>query len=61
MISLTAKQFIEWLDNMQVSGAEAGRLLGVHANTILRYKTEGAPLVVALACRALYHRLEPWR
>ena len=46
---------------MKISGAEAGRLLGVTANTITRYKANGAPKVVALACSALFHRLGEWK
>jgi len=25
-----------------------------------KYKTKGAPAHIALACAALYHRLQPW-
>lgn len=57
---MKASEFADWLKIMDISGAEAARMLGVHANTISKYRTEGAPVTVALACRALYHRLEPW-
>lgn len=53
-------QFCEWLKAMKISAAEAGRLLGVHENTVARYKREGAPKTVALACRALFHKLGEW-
>jgi predicted site-specific integrase-resolvase len=46
---------------MKVSGAEAARLLGVQPNTITRYRRRGAPRCVALACAALYHRIEEWK
>lgn len=50
-----------WLAAMKISSAEGARLLGVHANTMTKYKTEGAPLHIALACAALYHRIEAWK
>jgi len=49
-----------WLAAMKISAAEGARLLGIHPNTMTRYKTEGAPEHIALACAALYHRLQPW-
>lgn len=42
---------------MNISGAEAARLLGVNANTITRYKRNGTPKSVGLACAALFHRM----
>jgi transposase len=45
---------------MGISSAEAARRLGIHANTVTKYKTRGAPYSIALACAALYHRLNPW-
>lgn len=57
---MKASEFADWLRVMGISGAEAARMLDVHPNTISKYRTEGAPVAVALACRALYHRLEPW-
>lgn len=61
MGDMTAKEFQDWLRAMKISGAEAARLLGVNANTITRYKREGAPQTVSLACSALYHRLREWK
>ena len=58
---MTANEFSAWLKAMKISGAEAARLLGVNVNTITRYKRDGAPQTVALACAALYHRLEEWK
>jgi transcriptional regulator with XRE-family HTH domain len=58
---MSAVAFQNWLTAMRISGAEAARLLGVHPNTITRYKREGASRETALACAALYHRLEPWK
>ena len=62
---MTADAFVRWLAAMKDAGmarsdAAAGRLLGVSANSVVRMKQEGADLRTALACRALFHRLEPW-
>ena len=58
---MNARQFNDWLAAMDISGAEAGRLLGVSANTITRYKRRGGPKMLSLACRALFHRMEEWQ
>jgi len=60
-VDMTAAQFSAWLAAMKISGAEAGRLLGVNPNTITRYKRDGAPKAIGLACAALYHRLGEWK
>lgn len=58
---MTPNEFCEWLKAMKITGAVAARLLGVNVNTITRYKREGAPQTVALACAALYHRIGAWK
>lgn len=62
---MTAAAFTEWLAAMKAAGlarsdAAAARLLGVSANTVVEMKQRGADQRTALACRALFHRLEPW-
>lgn len=62
---MTADQFTGWLASMREAGlarsdAAAGRLLGITADTIVKYKREGTDLRTALACRALYMGLAPW-
>lgn len=62
---MTPAAFRAWLAEMKAAGlatsdAAAGRLLGVSADTVVRRKTAGASVEVALACRALLHRLEPY-
>lgn len=62
---MTASDFINWLAAMKAAGlaktdAECGRLLGVSPDTIVRRKADGCSLEAALACRALFHRLDPW-
>jgi len=56
--SMTASEFQMWLDTMGITAVEAGHLMDVHPNTISKYKREGCPKIVALACLALYHRLD---
>lgn len=63
---MSAPAFVRWLAAMKeaelcTSDAHAGRLLGVSPNTIVTMKREGADLRTALACRALFHRMEPWQ
>lgn len=62
---MTPEAFTSWLAAMKAAGlarsdAAAGRLLGISANAVVRRKNEGTTHEVALACRALFHRLEPW-
>ena len=59
-LDMTANEFCEWLRAMRISGAEAARLLNVNVNTITRYKRDGAPHAIGLACAAIFHRLKPW-
>lgn len=58
---MSAEQFNAWLEAMKITGAEAARRLGVGKNAITRYRQNGGDRKLALACAALYHRLEPWR
>ena len=63
---MTPASFTAWLAEMKSAGlarsdAECGRLLGISANTVVSLKREGADTRTALACRALLHRLEPYR
>lgn len=58
---MTADQFNAWLETMEITAADAARLLAVTPNTITRYKRQGGDHTLALACSALYHRLEPWK
>ncbi len=62
---MTAAAFRTWLAEMKSAGlarsaAEAGRLLGKSDDQMTRYKRSGADRTIALACRALLHRLEPY-
>lgn len=62
---MTAAAFRLWLIAMKQarlarSDAEAGRQLGISADTVVRMKRDGADVRTALACRALFHRLTAW-
>ena len=63
---MTAKDFTGWLAFMVMKGvaksdAEAAELLGVHKNTLSRWKKHGAPATVALVCAAIDRGLPPWK
>lgn len=53
---MTGRHFQEWLDTMDISAAEAARLLGVKPNSITRYKKQGGPEMLRLACQWLDKR-----
>lgn len=62
---MSPASFVQWLAAMKAAGlirsdADAARLLGVSANSVVKMKRNGADVRTALACRALFHRLEPW-
>lgn len=62
---MTPEAFKNWLASMKEAGlarsdAECARLLGVTANGLSKMKKNGTTKATALACRALFHRLEPW-
>jgi transposase len=61
MVNMTPDAFAAWLNAMNISAAEAARRLGVSPNTVTRYKKRGGDQTLALACAALYHRMEPWK
>jgi hypothetical protein len=59
------ESFANWLADMKSAGlarsdAECARLLGKTDDTIIAYKRKGTDRTVALACRALLHRMEPY-
>lgn len=63
---ITAVAFQAWLATMKLkriafTDAEAAKLLDVHVNTLSRWKRDGAPHVVALACWALDNHGKPWK
>lgn len=66
---MTSDDFKAWRRQMDLSQAGAAEALGVSKPTIENYergtrREDDRPVViphtVALACSALYHRLQPW-
>lgn len=62
----TAEAFQRWHDEMRrrkdIESEDAiPRLLGSSAAEIAYFRAYGTDLRTALACRALFHRMEPWR
>lgn len=59
---MTPAEFIEWRTLLGISRAEAGRRLGVHANSMTNYEKgrSDIPLTVALACTAVLWGMSPW-
>jgi len=62
---MTPAAFTQWLADMKAAGlirsdADAARLLEVSANSVVQFKARGGNHRLALACRALLHRLEPY-
>lgn len=59
----TPEAFCLWLGRMHQQGmteAHCAAALGIDKTQLDLYKQRGTDLAVALACRALFHRLEPW-
>lgn len=63
------KQFRDWRQQMGWSQEKASEELGVNRTTVQTYERGerpdgrpfgGIPRNIALACRALFHRLTPW-
>lgn len=62
---MTPEIFCAWLYDMKkadlaTSDRAAAQLLGVSANAVVALKKKGGDRRLALACRALLHRLEPY-
>ncbi|UXU73689.1 MULTISPECIES: hypothetical protein [unclassified Paracoccus (in: a-proteobacteria)] len=58
---MTADDFNDWLDRTGLSGLQAAEALGIAKNSVVKYRREGAPRHIALACTAIYHNLGAWR
>ncbi len=62
---MTPVSFTNWLAEMKSAGlattdAASAKLLGIHPNSVVAMKRNGADLRTGLACRAVLHRLEPY-
>jgi len=56
---MDAKAFCDWMERMDFNILEVSAALGISRNTITRYRREGTPLYVDLACSALSYGLPP--
>lgn len=60
---MTAETFSAWADHMVGLGysqAKMALLLGTTANQILRWRRNGAPKYIGLACKAIELGFTPW-
>ncbi|SKA13668.1 hypothetical protein SAMN05428963_106205 [Consotaella salsifontis] len=58
---MTPQDFNAWLDQLWFCDEDAAENLGVDVETIVRFRKEGAPHYIALACSAIERRLKPWQ
>jgi len=58
---MEAKDFCAWIEHMGFSEREAARTLDLSRNSVAKYKAEGAPAYIGLACAALAFGLPAWR
>ncbi|WP_432284137.1 hypothetical protein SLT36_20315 [Aminobacter sp. BA135] len=58
---MDATDFVAWIDHMGWSDSEVARRLNLARNTVAKYKSEGAPSSIGLACAALAFGLPAWR
>lgn len=59
---MNANDFIDWQEHTGFSDAEAARRLGIGSrNTIAKYRAEGAPEYIGLACAAVARQLPGWK
>ena len=58
---ISAEDFRAWMERMSWNDVQATAGLGLGSrHTLVKYKAEGAPLYIALACAALIRGLSPW-
>lgn len=58
---MLGKDFAAWIEHMKLSDSEAARRLGISRTSLIKYREEGAPVYIGLACAALAFGLPPWR
>jgi len=57
---MTADDFKGWIAAMGWNDSQAASELALSRNSVAKYKREGAPLSIGLACAALAAGLGPW-
>lgn len=58
---MTGEDFTEWMKREKHSVSSAARALGISRTTVMKYKEEGAPEYIGLACAALALGSGAWR
>lgn len=58
---MEAKDFTAWMEHMNFNDSTAARALGISRTSVIKYKADGAPLSIGLACAALAFGLPAWR
>jgi len=57
---MTAEHFKNWIAVMGWNDSQVASALALSRNSVAKYKREGAPLNIGLACAALAAGLAPW-
>lgn len=58
---MSGQDFTAWMERLGFSITDAMRELGIGSrHTIIKFKREGAPLYIALACAAVAAGVAPW-
>jgi transcriptional regulator with XRE-family HTH domain len=58
---MTAEDFAAWIDHMKLSERKVAETLQLSRTTVAKYRREGAPVHIGLACAALAFGLPEWR
>lgn len=58
---MQARTFLAWLASMGMTDSEAARALGCSPSTVARYREQGGPAILGLACNAISKGLSSWK
>ncbi len=58
---MTGPDFTSWMSHLGLNNLEAAERLDIGRNTVTRYKRDGAPGHIGLACSAIAMNLPEWR
>lgn len=58
---MTAEDFAAWIGHMKMSERKVAEALQLSRTTVAKYRQEGAPVHIGLACAALAFGLPEWR
>lgn len=57
---MTGSDFIAWMAHLSLNNQEAAKVLEIGRNTVTRYRKDGAPRHIGLACSAIAMNLPAW-